>query len=65
VGVQVDDVKGVMVKNVQTVVDRGERLEVMVGKAEDLSCEVTGCCSTCDTIPPPLSTVCELHVSCV
>ncbi|XP_013419948.1 vesicle-associated membrane protein 7-like [Lingula anatina] len=34
---QVDELKGIMVKNIDSMVSRGERLELLVDKTEDLS----------------------------
>ncbi|KAJ8297728.1 hypothetical protein KUTeg_024259, partial [Tegillarca granosa] len=34
---QVDELKGIMVRNIDQIADRGERLELLVDKTEDLS----------------------------
>ncbi len=40
---QVNEVKDVMVENIEKVLQRGERIELLVGKTDDLRNQVGGC----------------------
>ncbi|MFS7928502.1 putative Longin domain, v-SNARE, coiled-coil domain-containing protein [Helianthus anomalus] len=40
---QVSEVKGVMMENIEKVLDRGEKIEIMVDKTENLRSQVSEC----------------------
>ncbi|KAF5480953.1 hypothetical protein F2P56_001654, partial [Juglans regia] len=43
---QVSEVKGVMMENIEKVLDRGEKIELLVDKTENLRSQVSNCISS-------------------
>ena len=44
--VQVDEVKNIMVDNIEKVLERGEKIELLVDKTDNLRFQVFGCSDT-------------------
>jgi Synaptobrevin len=42
---QVEEVRGVMTQNIERVLERGQRLEELMDKTNDLEANVSYCCS--------------------
>ena len=42
---QVDEVKGIMTDNIDKIMQRGEKLELLTDKTENLMFEVCTCCT--------------------